>query len=125
MFDPNAVDGSGNRLYSFWMPLYDVNYDAAIFVPGTAQRSVGELICVIAGRTMKLAGVVTHTLAYLDVAIGAGTHIILAIEKNRVQIGTIIALLPVPHLDAGGAAPGAFNIPATTDWPRVMFMRCG
>src|SRR5262252_8690358 len=30
-FDPNAVDGSSNPLYQLFMPLRDVNYDAAIF----------------------------------------------------------------------------------------------
>ena len=115
-FDPNATDGSGNPLYSFWMPLYDINYDAAIFVPGTVQRSAGELMFqAIAGRTMKLVSGNAHAYAYLDVAIGAGTNIILAIEKNRTQIGTITFTAGATP-DAGGGQPGAFNIPATIDF---------
>ena len=56
VFDADATDGSGNPLYSFWMPLYDVNYDAAIFVPGTVQRAADELLFqAIANRAMRLA----------------------------------------------------------------------
>ena len=33
-----------NPLYQLWMPLRDVNYDAAIFVPGSIQRTAGELL---------------------------------------------------------------------------------
>jgi hypothetical protein len=116
VFNPNAVDGSGNPLYSFWMPLYDVNFDAAIFVPGTAQRSPGELMFqAAASRTMRLMSGNAHAYAYLDVAIGAGTNIILAIEKNRVQIGTITFIAGATP-DGGGGQSGAFNIPATTDF---------
>ena len=45
-FDPNATDGStdNNPLYQLWMPLRDVNYDAAIFVPGSIQREADELL---------------------------------------------------------------------------------
>jgi hypothetical protein len=116
VFDPYAVDGSGNPLYSFWMPLYDINYDAAIFVPGTAQRTAGELMFqAAANRTMKLLSGNAHAYAYLDVAIGTGTNIILAIQKNRVQIGTITFTAGATP-DAGGGQLGAFNIPATTDF---------
>jgi hypothetical protein len=114
-FDPNAVDGSGNPLYSFWMPLYDVNYDAAIFVPGSAQRAAGELLFqAVAGRTMNLPSGNAHAYAYLDVGIASGTSIILSIEKNRVEIGTIT--FAVGGLDAGGGKAGAFNIPATAQF---------
>ena len=43
-FDPNATDGTtdNNPLYQLWMPLQDVNYDAAIFVPGSIQRADGR-----------------------------------------------------------------------------------
>src|SRR5580765_1605032 len=34
-FDANAEDGSGNRLYTLWMPIIDTVYDAMIFIPGT------------------------------------------------------------------------------------------
>jgi hypothetical protein len=112
-FDPNATDGSGNLLYSFWMPLYDVNYDAAIFVPGTIQRAAGEVLFqAVANRTMQLASGNAHAYAYLDVGIGAGTNIIISIQKNRVQIGTI-TFTAGATLDAGGGQAGAFNIPAT------------
>jgi hypothetical protein len=116
VFDPNAVDGSGNPLYSFWMPLYDINYDAAIFVPGTAQRSPGELMFqAAANRTMKLQSGNAHAYAYLDVGITTGTNIILSIEKNGVQIGTV-TFTAGGTLDGHGGQPGAFNIPATTDF---------
>lgn len=112
VFDPNAVDGSGNPLYSFWMPLYDVNYDAAIFVPGSVQRTAGEVMFqAVAGRTMNLASGNAHAYAYLDVGIGAGTNIILSIQKNRIQVGTI-TFTAGATLDAGGGQSGAFNIPA-------------
>jgi hypothetical protein len=114
-FNPNATDGSGNPLYSFWVPLYDVNYDAAIFVPGSVQRAAGELLFqAVAGRTMNLPTGNAHAYAYLDVGIATGTSIVVAIEKNRVQIGTIT--FAVGGLDAAGGKAGAFNIPATASF---------
>jgi hypothetical protein len=108
VFDPNAVDGSGNPLYSFWMPLYDVNYDAAIFAPGSIQREAGELIFQgIANRTMRLASGDAHAFARLDVG-GGASSIILSIQKNTTEIGTITF--------AVGATVGSFSIPATTDF---------
>jgi hypothetical protein len=117
VFDPNATDGStdNNPLYSFWMPLYDVNYDAAIFVPGTIQRAAGEaLFQAVANRTMQIVSGDAHCHAYLDVGIAGGTSIILSIQKNRVEIGTIT--FAVGGLDSGGGKSGAFNIPATVDF---------
>jgi hypothetical protein len=115
VFDPNATDGSSNPLYQYWMPLYDVNYDAAIFVPGTAQRTAGEVLFqAVAGRTMNLPSGNAHAYAYLDVGIATGTSIILSIQKNRVQIGTIT--FAVGGLDAGGGKAGSFNIPATVSF---------
>lgn len=115
-FDPNATDGSGNSLYSFWMPLYDINYDAAIFVPGPIQRAAGELLFqAIAARSMRLVPGDGHAHAYLDVGIGAGTNVILSIQKNRAQIGTI-TFTAGATLDGGGGQNGAFNIPANTDF---------
>jgi hypothetical protein len=114
-FDPNATDGS-NPLYSFWMPLYDVNYDAAIFVPGSVQRTAGEVLFqAVAGRTMQLVSGDAHAYAYLDVGIGAGTNIIISIQKNRAEIGTI-TFAAGGTLDAGGGQGGTFNIPATVDF---------
>jgi hypothetical protein len=114
-FNPNVTDGSGNPLYSYWMPLYDVNYDAAIFVPGTAQRTAGEVLFqAVAGRTMQLVSGDAHAHAYLDVGIASGTSIILSIQKNRVEIGTVT--FAVGGLDAGGGKVGAFNIPTTVQF---------
>jgi hypothetical protein len=114
-FDPNATDGSGNPLYSFWMPLYDVNYDAAIFVPGSIQRTAGEVLFqAVAGRTMRLVSGDAHAYAYLDVGVTAGTNVVLSIQKNRIQIGTI-TFTAGSGIDAGGGQPGALNIPATVD----------
>jgi hypothetical protein len=116
VFDPNATDGStdNNPLYQFWMPLYDVNYDAAIFVPGSIQRAAGELLFqAVANRTMQLAAGNAHAYAYLDVGIASGTNIILSIERNRVEIGTIT--FTVGGLDSGGGKLGTFNIPVTVD----------
>src|SRR4029077_18909896 len=56
-FDPDATDETTdqNPLYQLWMPLRDVNYDAAIFVPGSVQRAADELLFQgIANRTMLL-----------------------------------------------------------------------
>src|SRR5215471_17830960 len=90
-FDPNAVDGSGNPLYKLFLPIRDVNYDAAIFVPGSIQRTAGELLAqFVANRSMSLAAGTLGTYAYLDVANPVGaTSIILSIQKNGTQIGTI------------------------------------
>jgi hypothetical protein len=116
VFDPNATDGSGNPLYSFWMPLYDVNYDAQIFVPGTVQRAADELLFqAIANRTMNLASGNAHAHAYLDVGVTAGTSIILSIEKNRVEIGTITFAVGI-GIDADGGQPGTFNIPTFAEF---------
>jgi hypothetical protein len=119
-FDPNATDEStdNNPLYSFWMPLYDINYDAAIFVPGSIQRETGEaLVQFIANRTMQLMNDSGHAYAYLDVgndATGA-TDIILSIEKNRTEIGTI-TFAAAGDIDTDGGQRGAFNIPASVDF---------
>lgn len=115
-FDPNATDGStdNNPLYSFWMPLYDVNFDAVIFAPGSIQRSAGELIFQgIATRTMQLVSGNAHCYAHLDVGIASGTNIILSIERNGGQIGTITFTAGATATD--GSQDGAFNIPATVD----------
>jgi hypothetical protein len=119
-FDPNATDGSTaqNPLYQLFMPLRDVNYDAAIFAPGSIQRSPNELIFLgIANRTMRLGAGNQDAYAYLDVgndATGA-TDIILSIEKNQTQIGTI-TFSAGAALDTAGGQSGAFNIPATIDF---------
>src|SRR4029077_12999465 len=79
-FDPNATDPTAhNPLYSLWMPLHDVNYDAAIFVPGSIQRTAGELLFQgIATRRMNLAAGNAHAYARLDIGNAAGaTSIIL------------------------------------------------
>ena len=109
VFDP-AATGTG-PLYQLWFPLYDVNYDAAIFTPGSIQRSVGELLFVgIANRTMQLKSGNAHAYAYLDVVIpGGGSNIVISIQKNGSEIGTITFTI------AGGHT-GAFNIPATIDF---------
>jgi hypothetical protein len=115
-FDPNATDGSGNPLYSFWMPLYDVNYDAAIFAPGSIQRAGGELLFQgVANRSMRLASGNAHAYAYLDVGIGAGTNIVLSIQKNRVEIGTI-TFAAGAALDSGGGQGGTFSVPAVVEF---------
>ena len=59
---------------------------------------------------MRLSSGNGHAYAYLDVGIGAGTNIILSIQKNRVEIGTI-TFIAGATLDAGGGQTGAFNIP--------------
>jgi hypothetical protein len=119
-FDPNATDESTaqNPLYSLWMPLRDVNYDAAIFAPGSIQREPDELIFVgIVNRTMILGAGDEGAYAYLDIgndATGA-TDIILSIEKNRAEIGTI-TFAANGDIDTAGGQAGAFNIPAATDF---------
>jgi hypothetical protein len=119
-FDPNATDDSSdhNPLYALWMPLRDVNYDAAIFVPGSIQREADALLFVgIANRTMNLAAGTENAYAYLDVgndSTGA-TDIIISIEKNRDQIGTI-TFAAGGEIDTAGGQVGDFNIPAATDF---------
>jgi hypothetical protein len=118
IFDPDATDGSTaqNPLYSLWMPLRDVNYDAAIFVPGSIQRTAGELLFVgIANRTMNLGAGNAQAYAYLDIgndSTGA-TDIIVSIEKNNSEIGTI-TFAAGGSIDSDGGQAGAFNIPAAT-----------
>src|SRR5262245_12704835 len=114
-FDPDAVDGSGNPLYELWFPLYDVNYDAAIFAPGTIQREPDELIFQgIANRSMQLASGNAHAYAHLDVGIVTGTDIILAIERNGTEIGTITFTAGATEID--GSQDGDFDVPATVDF---------
>jgi hypothetical protein len=104
VFDPNATDGS-NPLYSLWMPIRDVNYDAAIFVPGSIQRIAGELIWQgVANRTMSLAAGNAGAFAYLDVPSSAAPNLVFAIEKNGTGIGTITF--------APSGQTGSFSIPA-------------
>jgi hypothetical protein len=96
------------------MPLRDVNYDAAIFVPGSIQRAVNELLFVgIANRTMNLGAGNEGAYAYLDVGNdGTGaTDIIISIEWNRTEIGTITFVANGP-IDTAGGQVGEFNIPA-------------
>jgi hypothetical protein len=119
-FDPNATDGStdNNPLYQLWMPINDVNYDAAIFMPGSVQRAPSELIFLgIANRTMRLGSGNEHAYAYLDVgndSTGA-TDIILSIEKNGSEIGTI-TFDAGGSIDSDGGQAGDFNVPAATDF---------
>jgi hypothetical protein len=112
-FDPNATDGTtdNNPLYQLWMPLSDVNYDAAIFVPGSVQRVANELLFEgIANRTMKLLAGNAHAYAHLDVAIASGgTDIIIAVQKNGVQIGTVT-------FTVAGGQTGSISIAADTDF---------
>jgi hypothetical protein len=119
VFDPNATDGStdNNPLYSFWMPLYDVNYDAAIFVPGSIQREPDEVLAqFVANRSMRLVSGDAHCFAYLEVgndSTGA-TDVVLSIERNRVEIGTI-TFAAGGDIDSDGGQAGSFNIPANVD----------
>ena len=117
VFDEDATDGSGNPLYSFWMPLYDVNYDAAIFVPGTVQRAANELLFqAVANRAMRLGVGDAYAYAYLDVgndAVGA-TDIVLSIEKNRAEIGTITFVVGDVNLMVVSAV--SIDIPAITEF---------
>jgi hypothetical protein len=117
-FDPNAVDGSGNLLYQIFMPLHDVNYDAAVFVPGSIQRDPDELLWQgVANRAMKLPLGNAGCYGYL----GAGndgtsaTDIILSIEKNSTEIGTI-TFAAGGTIDAEGGQLGTFSIPADADF---------
>jgi hypothetical protein len=119
-FDPNATDGStaADPLYQLFMPLRDVNYDAAIFVPGSIQRAPDELFFQgIANRTMNLGSGNEDAYAYLDIGNeGTGaTDIILSIEKNGIQIGTI-TFAAGGSIDTAGGQAGDFNIPAATDF---------
>jgi hypothetical protein len=110
-FDPNADDGSTdhNPLYSLWMPINDVNYDAAVFVPGSIQRTAGDLLWQgVANRTMSLAAGDDGAFAYLDVASSAAPNLVFAIEKNGTGIGTI-TFVPSSH-------NGSFSIPAATSF---------
>ena len=112
-FDPNAVDGSSNPLYQLWMPLRDVNYDAAIFVPGSIQRAADELLFQgVANRSMKIGPGDEGAYAYLDVGNDApgATDIILSIEWNGTEFGTIT--FPAGgEIDTAGGQLGEFDIP--------------
>jgi len=117
VFNPNATDGS-DPLYALWMPLRDVNYDAAIFVPGSIQREADELLFMgINNRAMQLGAGDDHAYAYLDVgndAVGA-TDIILAIEKNGTEIGTI-TFDAGGDIDTAGGQAGDFIINTAVDF---------
>ncbi len=117
-FDPNAEDGSGNRLYQLWMPLVDTAYDAMIFMPGSIQRAAGELLFQgVVDRAMQLPNDSSSPRAYLDHgnnAVGA-TDIILSIEKNEVEIGTI-TFVAGGTVDAAGGQVGVFSIPVDIDF---------
>jgi hypothetical protein len=120
VFDPNATDETTdqNPLYSLWMPTRDVNYDAAIFVPGSIQRTADELLCeFVVNRAMLLPSGTANAYAYLDIgndATGA-TDIIISIEKNRTEIGTI-TFEAGGEIDTAGGQVGAFIILGTTDF---------
>jgi hypothetical protein len=115
-FDPAAVDGSGNPLYALWVPITDVNYDAAIFVPGSIQRDAGDLLFAgIANRSMRLPSGNAHAHAYLDVGVASGTNIGIAIEKNRTQIG-LVTFTVGSGIDSNGGQVGACSVSATTDF---------
>jgi hypothetical protein len=116
VFDPGAVDGSGNPLYALWVPIGDTNYDAAIFVPGTVQRSAGELLFVgIANRTMHLANGNANAYAYLDVGVATGTNIVISIQKNRTEIGTVTFTVG-SGIDTAGGQVGAVYVATATDF---------
>lgn len=119
-FDPNATDDTTahNPLYQLWMPLHDINYDAAIFLPGSVQRTAGELIWqAVANRSMGLSSGNENADAYLDVGNdGTGaTDIILSIEKNHEEIGTI-TFEAGGEIDTAGGQVGTFSIPATVNF---------
>lgn len=114
-FDPAATDDStdNNPLYQLWFPLTDVNYDAAIFVPGSIQRAPNELLFQgIANRAMRLHSGDLGAYAYLE--IGTEADIILSIEKNGSEIGTITFV--AGGADSDGGQRGEFNIPADVDF---------
>ena len=119
-FDPNATDGStdNNPLYQLWMPLHDVHYDAAIFVPGSIQRTTDELLFQgVANRTMRLGSGDEGAYAYLDVgndSVGA-TDIILSIERNGTEIGTI-TFGAGGDIDTAGGQAGEFTINTAVDF---------
>jgi hypothetical protein len=117
-FDPNARDGSGNLLYQMFMPLQDVNYDAAVFVPGSIQRDPDELLWQgVANRAMRLPVGNADCYAYLDVGNNASgaTDIILSIEKNDTEIGTI-TFAAGGTIDTTGGQTGTFSILADADF---------
>lgn len=118
VFDPDATDEStdNNPLYQLWMPLYDINYDAAIFVPGSIQREPDEaLFQAVANRTMQLVSGTAHAYAYLDVGNDGGSDIVISIKKNRVEIGTI-TFAGAGDIDSDGGQAGAINIPVLVDF---------
>ena len=115
-FDPNATDGSGNLLYNLFIPLRDVNYDAAVFVPGAIQRAAGELLWQgIANRAMKLPVGNEDCYAYLATGNGGATDVILSIEKNSVEIGTV-TFEAGGTLDADGGQLGIVIVSAQADF---------
>ena len=119
-FDPSATDGTtdNNPLYQLWMPIQDVNYDAAIFVPGSIQRAADELLFQgIANRAMRLGSGDANAHARLDVgndAVGA-TDIIVSIERNGTEVGTI-TFEAGGDIETDGGQNGEFDIPAATDF---------
>jgi hypothetical protein len=112
-FDPNATDDgtpTGKPLYALMLPARDVNYDVAGFTPGNLQREPGELFLqYIAPRDMRMiAGLGGEAWAYLGTAIEQSTgavDIVLSIEKNGGEIGTIT--FTAGEQDTAGGQDGA------------------
>jgi hypothetical protein len=119
-FNPNATDEStdNNPLYQLWMPLHDVNYDAAIFIPGNIQREPDVLLFQgIANREMQLGTGDARAHAYLDVGNSStgGTDIILSIEKNGIEVGTI-TFEAAGDIDTAGGQAGDFIVNTAVDF---------
>lgn len=119
-FDPAAAAG-GNPLYSQIAPYLDVNYDISVSVPGTLQRSPDELLAQVAVvRDFHVLTGAADAFAYLDMAIGditAGVNIVISIENNRAEIGTITFV--AGDSDTGGGQAGALV------WPGDVFFLQG
>jgi hypothetical protein len=115
-FDPNATQ-DGQPLYQLLAPYLDVYYDIAISVPGPVQRGAGELLAQVpVARAFHVLTGAGDAFAYLDTAIGdvtAGNNIVIAIERNREEIGTITFI--------AGDDDTAGGQPAAIDWPADVY----
>lgn len=118
-FNPNAAGVSG-PLYQLLAPYLDVFYDIAISVPGLVQRADGELFAQVpVVRAFHVLSGAADAFAYLDTAIGdtAGNDLVISIEQNRVEIGTITF--------TGGDQDSAGGQAAEISWPGDVYFLGG
>jgi hypothetical protein len=110
-FDPNAEDGSGNKLYlQLTGALSDVAYDLAANVTGPIPSDGLPIVSYVADRAVFLPATLVGSQAYLVVA-ASTDDLVLPIEHNGTNVGSITFTHGV-GVDANGGQPGVFAFAA-------------